>query len=517
MVRYPSAGDRPHAARHRRAAAARLGAPGPRRLGAGGRAGDPRGALRGGRGARRGGRASAWTSPRARCCPSTADGEPLCTLDRWRERRHAWPKLWKHHAAQPVADRLNEVALERGDEFLSRYGGRISSEWYFPKLIELWLEDREVYDAADALHRGDRLDRVVDDRHECARARPPAIRRCGRPPRGCRRSSTSRPPTRGSPIPPRSSGPRSCRSGPGPGLCARRWRERLGLPESVAVAVGNVDALVSVPGAGVRGARRFVIVDRNVDLRHGRPPRGDPAARDHRGRQGRDPARGCTATRRGRRRSATCSPGSSKRGLRAGELRGAGARGGEVRAGRDRAGRARLVQRQPDDPRRRRPHRRDLRADAAEHARGDLPGAARVDRVRQPADHGQLRGARARADRDRGVRRDRRAQPADDAVARRHERPRGARAGLARDPGPRRGAVRRRWPPGNLPTSRRRCRRRGRRASAHTSPTWTPSGPTTRCTRSTDSLYELLGQSEVGLLHGLKRIRTTERGSEWLR
>ena len=80
--------------------------------------------------------------------PVTADGEPLCKLDVWRERRHAWPKLWKHHAAQPVADRLNEVALERGDEFLSRYGGRISSEWYFPKLIELWLEDREIYDAA---------------------------------------------------------------------------------------------------------------------------------------------------------------------------------------------------------------------------------------------------------------------------------------------------------------------------------------------------------------------------------
>ena len=63
-------------------------------------------------------------------------------------RRHAWPKLWKHHAAQPVADRLNEVALERGEPFLERYGGRISSEWYFPKLIEVWLEDREIYDAA---------------------------------------------------------------------------------------------------------------------------------------------------------------------------------------------------------------------------------------------------------------------------------------------------------------------------------------------------------------------------------
>ena len=93
--------------------------------------------------------------------PVTAEGVPLCTLEPWRTRRHAWPKLWKHHAAQPVADRLNGVALERGEDFLNRYGGRISSEWYFPKLIEVWLEDREVYDAAARLHRGHRLDRLV--------------------------------------------------------------------------------------------------------------------------------------------------------------------------------------------------------------------------------------------------------------------------------------------------------------------------------------------------------------------
>src|SRR5205807_4157168 len=48
------------------------------------------------------------------------------------------------------AGRLNEVALERSETWLSRYGGRISSEWYFPKLIELWLADREIYDEADA-------------------------------------------------------------------------------------------------------------------------------------------------------------------------------------------------------------------------------------------------------------------------------------------------------------------------------------------------------------------------------
>ena len=90
--------------------------------------------------------------------PVTAEGVPLCTLEPG-ATKHAWPKLWKHHAAQPVADRLNEVALERGDDFLKRYGGRISSEWYFPKLIEVWLEDREIYDECAGFHRGHRLDR----------------------------------------------------------------------------------------------------------------------------------------------------------------------------------------------------------------------------------------------------------------------------------------------------------------------------------------------------------------------
>ena len=42
--------------------------------------------------------------------PTTADGTPLCTLADFRREPHAWVKLWKHHAAQPEADRINEVA-----------------------------------------------------------------------------------------------------------------------------------------------------------------------------------------------------------------------------------------------------------------------------------------------------------------------------------------------------------------------------------------------------------------------
>ena len=63
--------------------------------------------------------------------PTTADGTPLCLLDELRRQPHAWVKLWKHHAAQPEADRINAVAADAGEPWLARYGGKISSEWFF--------------------------------------------------------------------------------------------------------------------------------------------------------------------------------------------------------------------------------------------------------------------------------------------------------------------------------------------------------------------------------------------------
>jgi L-ribulokinase len=79
--------------------------------------------------------------------PVTEDGTPLCELERFGDRRHAYVKLWKHHAAQPQADRINAVAEERGEAWLARYGGRISSEWEFAKGLQLLEEDPEIYHA----------------------------------------------------------------------------------------------------------------------------------------------------------------------------------------------------------------------------------------------------------------------------------------------------------------------------------------------------------------------------------
>jgi L-ribulokinase len=81
--------------------------------------------------------------------PTTADGTPLCELDDLSARPHAWPKLWKHHAAQGQADRINAIAAERGESWLPRYGGKISSEWAYAKGLQLLEEDREIYDRAE--------------------------------------------------------------------------------------------------------------------------------------------------------------------------------------------------------------------------------------------------------------------------------------------------------------------------------------------------------------------------------
>ena len=91
-----------------------LGAPGPGRL----RRVDGRR-----RCARSSGRAAwtrrtwwAWasTSRPARCCRRPPTARPCAGCPSCAPEPHAWVKLWKHHAAQPEADRINALAAEPG-------------------------------------------------------------------------------------------------------------------------------------------------------------------------------------------------------------------------------------------------------------------------------------------------------------------------------------------------------------------------------------------------------------------
>ena len=81
--------------------------------------------------------------------PVDKEGVPLCFKEEFKSEPHSYVKLWKHHAAQDEANRLNEMARIRNESFLKRYGGKISSEWLIPKIMQILDEAPEIYDAAD--------------------------------------------------------------------------------------------------------------------------------------------------------------------------------------------------------------------------------------------------------------------------------------------------------------------------------------------------------------------------------
>jgi L-ribulokinase len=182
--------------------------------------------------------------------PSTEDGIPLCELPELADRPHAWPKLWKHHAAQPQADRINALAHERGEKWIGRYGGKISSEWEFAKALQVLEEDPEVY--ARTQRWIEAADWIVweltgvESRNACT-AGYKGIYQDGAYPsaeylRALNEDFADFPPTR------LATKPLSALGTPAGTLSATAagWT---GLNEGIAVAVGNVDAHVTAPAA----------------------------------------------------------------------------------------------------------------------------------------------------------------------------------------------------------------------------------------------------------------------------
>ncbi|MFC3419988.1 ribulokinase [Salinicoccus hispanicus] len=81
--------------------------------------------------------------------PVDDSNTPLCLNPKFAEDPNSWVKLWKHHAAQKAANKLNHIASERKEPFLHKYGGKISSEWMIPKILQIHEESRDIYEAAD--------------------------------------------------------------------------------------------------------------------------------------------------------------------------------------------------------------------------------------------------------------------------------------------------------------------------------------------------------------------------------
>lgn len=90
-----------------------------------------------------------FTSCTILCCK--ADGTPLHELPSFKNRPHAWPKLWKHHGAKAATAAIQKAAQKAKAPWLSRYGGIVGLEWLFPKMLEIATEDDEVWNAADLI------------------------------------------------------------------------------------------------------------------------------------------------------------------------------------------------------------------------------------------------------------------------------------------------------------------------------------------------------------------------------
>jgi L-ribulokinase len=88
--------------------------------------------------------------------PALADGTPLCMTADFAGEKFAWPKLWKHHGAKSQTQKINDVARQRREKWLKRYGHIIGLEWFFPKILETLEEAPHVYAATEVwLEAGD--------------------------------------------------------------------------------------------------------------------------------------------------------------------------------------------------------------------------------------------------------------------------------------------------------------------------------------------------------------------------
>lgn len=193
--------------------------------------------------------------------PTKKDGTPLCFLSEYRPNPHAWIKLWKHHAAQPEANKLNATARQLGYDFLDRYGGKISSEWFIPKVWQTLDEAPEIYEAADRFIEA--ADWVVwrltgiETRNNCtAGYKAMWSKKDGFPPDEFLKALDPRLENLVDEKLSREIAYLGSRAG---ALTAEAagWT---GLKEGTAVAVANVDAHVSVPAAGVVDPGRMVII-----------------------------------------------------------------------------------------------------------------------------------------------------------------------------------------------------------------------------------------------------------------
>ncbi|MEM9828810.1 MAG: ribulokinase [Planctomycetota bacterium] len=197
--------------------------------------------------------------------PTRRDGTPLCQLPAFSSEPLSWPKLWKHHGAISQTDRMNDIARQRNESFMDRYGGTIGLEWFFPKVLETIEAAPAIADAAEIwIEAGDWLvwrlvgcDADTLPRSTCQagyKALWSAETGYGSPanfeavhPKLAQAAATKMPGKMLSP-------------GQLAGTLCDSMAEKLGLVPGIAVAAATIDAHAAVPGVGAAQPGVLVMV-----------------------------------------------------------------------------------------------------------------------------------------------------------------------------------------------------------------------------------------------------------------
>jgi L-ribulokinase len=193
--------------------------------------------------------------------PIDGEGVPLCMKTFFKDRSHAYAKLWKHHGALKECDQINQLLEEQNLLNDFRFGGRISPELLVPKVLEILHKDPEVYDeAVEFLEAGDWMTRELTkaDGRSISMAGYKAWWQSegGYPDESffaqldSRMRGFSKQKLKGT----------ICPVGERIGTLSKVWAEKLNLKEGIAVGASVIDSHAGVPGCGICESGQMMLV-----------------------------------------------------------------------------------------------------------------------------------------------------------------------------------------------------------------------------------------------------------------
>lgn len=193
--------------------------------------------------------------------PVDVENEPLCVQKVFQDEPHSYVKLWKHHGAQPYADRISDLLQKRGEIDNLQFGGKISSELLLPKAVQILEEAPEVYEAADQLlEAGDWLiQKLTGSRKrsgDLAGYKAMWTPQTGYPAKDFLRELSPR--LEG--MAEEKLGNDIALAGEAAGWLTQEWAQRLGLKPGIPVAAAIIDSHAGMPGSGVNQSDQMMMV-----------------------------------------------------------------------------------------------------------------------------------------------------------------------------------------------------------------------------------------------------------------